>query len=171
MTTSLVLGAAHSGRSSHARSLLRRHRSATWLVPDGPDPAPEPPAPGWEVVTTDDLGRALMSARTPVLVDDLDRWLQTEVERGSGPDGDLAAARSRVEGLLVALTHLPYDVVVVSSDLPTTPPGQTHNAALAQLMGEVNLRISRRSTTVHLVAAGRVLDLSRAPLVEAPGAP
>lgn len=173
MTTSVVIGAAHSGRAVHARALLARHPRVTWMVPaDGRTP-PAAPMPGWDVVVTEDLGRALMCSRTPVLVDDLEYWVRDLLR---GPEAlSPEEARLRIDHLLVALTHLPHDVVVVSNQSPTTDSPQTgadtDGELLSSLLGEVNRRVVARSALVHLVVAGRVLDLSTAPVAGAPLTP
>lgn len=185
MTTTLVLGAARSGKSAHAQSLLADRPAVTYVAtgPEadrGQDPdwaqrvaqhrADRPE--GWSTVETLDLTWALMHARTPVLVDGLGSWVTRSIDEVDGwddPDRTRSHLADLVDHLVVAWRHLPVDVVAVSHEVgwggvPETPAGRLFR----DLLGEVNGRIAAASDRVHLVVAGRVLPLDDAPVV--PGA-
>lgn len=186
MTTTLVLGAARSGKSAHAQSLLA-DRPAITYVATGPEPDPDQDADwaqrvarhradrpeGWTTVETQDLTRALMRARSPVLVDCLGTWLTRSVDQVGGwedPDRAREHVADLVDHLVVAWRHLPVDAVAVSNEVgwgvvPETPAGRLFR----DLVGAVNARIAAASDRVHLVVAGRVLQLDDTPVVPAAG--
>src|SRR5690606_2071865 len=92
MSTTLVLGAARSGKSRHARSLPPADARVTLVIPTRPhedDPtAPVPgavePPPGWQTIETQELSRVLMAARGPVLLDTLDTWVDGVLDQTEG---------------------------------------------------------------------------------------
>lgn len=182
MTTTLVLGGTRSGKSRHAESLLRGHERVTYVatrsLPElGEDEdlahrirrhqARRPS--GWRTVQSRDLTRCLIGSREPVLVDDIGDWLRgqlTDHRLWDSPD----AARERLttlsEELAVAAQALPYEVVLVTQDAALREwPREPRERLYLDLLGQVNHRLSAASTHVHVVVAGRVLDLSGAPLV------
>lgn len=182
MTSTLVIGGPLSGRSRHAVSLLRHHDAVT-CVDTGSPPAPgEDPElarrvvrergsrpPGWQTLETCDLTRALLGSRRPVLVDCLPQWVRrhlTEHEAWDQPD----LAGELVGGLLaelaVAARALPFDVVLVSEETSWSGvPGDSRDRLLHDLVSQVNRVLSPACDQVHAVIAGRVLDLSSAPVV------
>lgn len=182
MATTLVLGAARSGRSRHAKSLLAGQDRVTVLVlgpRDDPDAEPEwaeraerdrqERPEGWSTVETTDLIRGLISARSPVLVEGLSTWVGSVVDQaGSWADAERAheLVLARLEELKVAWRGVPFDIVAVSDEAgwgsaPTTPEERLHR----DLLAVVNTCLSAISHRIHLVVAGRVLDLSEAPVV------
>lgn len=182
MTTTLVLGGVRSGKSRYAAGLLDASSPVTYVapgqVPDGSDPewdarvarhrADRPEK--WTTVETTDLVGVIRSATTPVLVDCLGTWLTRVVDELAGWDPTphrgwvLEAA---VGELVRAWSQAPVDVVAVSNEaglgvVPATPSGRFFRDEL----GRLNTRLSAVSDRVVLVVAGRVLDLSGAPLVD-----
>ncbi|WP_152186860.1 bifunctional adenosylcobinamide kinase/adenosylcobinamide-phosphate guanylyltransferase [Segeticoccus rhizosphaerae] len=181
MTTTLVLGGARSGKSRHAESLLTGQSGVHYLAP-GPLPNREVdpewadrvaahrdrrPA-GWRTVETTNLSGAIIAARGPVLVDCLSTWVASLID-DIGAWDDPAATKhleSRTAEFLVAWTSVPYDLVAVSNEVgmavvPATASGRLFRDGL----GRVNAAVSAASDQVHLVIAGRVMDLSSLPVV------
>lgn len=179
MTVTLVTGPVRSGKSRHAEDLLSGHREVVYLA-TGPRPgldadwaarvqehrARRPAA--WTTVESLDVAVTVRQARSPVLVDCLGTWVTGLVD-ASGWD-DLDAARQVVlaarESLVAALGATTAPVVLVTNEVgwgivPPTPSGRFFQDEL----GRVNAAVSGRSDAVHLVVAGRVLDLSTAPAV------
>ena len=179
MTTTLVTGPVRSGKSRHAESLLSRHSSVVYLA-TGPLPGPDPEwtsrvvqhrsrrPPGWTTVESPDVARVIGGADAPVLVDCLGTWLTGLVD-GTGWD-DLERARSVVASagadLLAALSGAAAPVVVVTNEVgwgvvPTSASGRFFQDEL----GRLNAAVSAAADVVHLVVAGRVVDLTSAPVV------
>jgi len=183
MSTTLVLGAARSGKSRHAESLLPREAKVTFVVPGKPllsasdtgwDPSVQenrhrrPDA--WETVETTELARVLMAARAPVLLDCLGSWVAAVVDEAEAWD-DPARSREHVntlvDELLVALVYVPFDIVAVSTEtgwgsVEDSPANLLHR----DLLAVVNRRVSAAAQRVHLVVAGRVIDLTDRPIAE-----
>ncbi|MDN5796606.1 MAG: bifunctional adenosylcobinamide kinase/adenosylcobinamide-phosphate guanylyltransferase [Intrasporangium sp.] len=185
MTVTLVTGPVRSGKSRHAEDLLSAHREVTYLA-TGPRPAGDPawaarveqhrrrrPA-GWTTIESLDVAAAVRRARLPLLVDCLGTWLTGLVDKTGW--GDLLAAAAAVgaarEDLTAALAEAMVPVVLVTNEVgwgvvPPTDSGRFFQDEL----GRVNAAVSAQSVAVHLVVAGRVLDLSGAPLVPERPAP
>ncbi|OFE16343.1 adenosylcobinamide kinase [Humibacillus sp. DSM 29435] len=186
MSVTLVTGPVRSGKSRHAESLLRGHLEVTYVA-TGPsaDDAFETDAvdtewahrvrlhqerrpPGWLTLETHEVEAAVREATTPVLVDCLGTWLTAVVDE-IGWDDLPAADRmlsTRVRTLTSALVAAQVPVVVVSNEVgwslvPTTASGRFFQDQL----GLLNAAVSAIAHHVHLVVAGRVLDLSGAALV------
>lgn len=172
MTTTLVLGGKAPSTSQHAAALLRGQDQVCRVVTGssaGDDAATSDHPESWAVLETRDLTRALLSSRHPVLVDNVPDWLRGQLDDHDAWGDDLSA-RGLVDGLVdelaVASQALPYEVVIISQDLGWAPPANTDQERLfGELLGHVNERLSAASTRVHAVIAGRVLDLSQAPVV------
>jgi len=181
MSVTLVLGGARSGKSRYAESLLTANPEVTYVapgaVPDGSDPewaervsshqARRPV--GWETRETTDLAHVIRGAHHPVLVDCLSTWLARLID-----DIDAWQDRKRASSLLEqetprlleALRCATVDVVLVSNEVglcvvPSTASGRMYRDDL----GRLNAAVSAASDQVALVVAGRVLDLSRCPVV------
>ncbi|HET8600360.1 MAG TPA: bifunctional adenosylcobinamide kinase/adenosylcobinamide-phosphate guanylyltransferase [Segeticoccus sp.] len=181
MTRTLVLGGARSGKSRHAEALLARHDVVTYVAPGPPvdDADPEwrqrverhrarrPHA--WRTAETGDVAAVLRTADSPVLVDCLATWLTRVVDDVDGwrrPDGVSAHVAERTEDLLAAWRSAACDVVAVTNEVgmavvPATASGRLFRDEL----GRLNAAVSAASERVHLVVAGRVLDLSACPVV------
>ena len=192
MSLTLVTGPVRSGKSRHAESLLHARDHVLYLATgrraDGTDAEwaervrqhrDRRPA-GWRTVETTEVEQAVGSTPDPtnpmgaddrveaVLVDCLGTWLTAVVDAVGW--SDLAVARSvldaRSRSLLVALTSTHADIVVVSNEVgwslvPTTASGRFFQDEL----GRLNALVAAAADHVHLVVAGRVLDLSSAPVV------
>ncbi len=182
MTTTLVLGGARSGKSRYAESLLRGRVGVTYVAPgrapDGSDPewaarvaahrARRPAA--WHTVETADLVGTIGRADGPLLIDCLATWLARLVDDLDGWDDPVAtSAQLDREGrrLQQACAAAGSDVVIVSNEVglgvvPATASGRLFRDEL----GRLNARVASVADVVALVVAGRVLDLSNAPIVQ-----
>lgn len=182
MTTTLVLGGARSGKSQHAEDLLRRHEQVTYIATRTAPALDEDPylterikghqsrrPEGWATLETRDLTRALLSARNPVLIDGVSSWIRGQLD-DNGLWDDAQGARGLIDGLsdelAVAARALPFEVVIVTQDVGWVSTDlDAQDRLFADLLGQVNVRLSAAATSVHAVIAGRVLDLSKAPLI------
>lgn len=184
MTTTLVLGGTRSGKSRYAQTLLPEQSGVTFIAP-GPLPSGDDPEwaarvqrhrsdrpDGWATVESAEVVRTILYARGPVLLDCLGAWV-TSVIDGAQLWDDHAAALDLVDQRAAELAALwsqaPYDSVAVTNEVgmslvPTTPAGRLFTDAL----GRVNVAISRVSDRVHLVVAGRLVDLSGADPIPLP---
>lgn len=186
MPTTLVLGGPRSGKTRHAASLLREHDqvsyvatgSSTSIRTEGADPAADeifgapkvtrlPPT--WESVRTGELTRTLLAARRPVLIDGLTDWVRTHLD-AQDLWQDPVRARTTISALLaelvVAAGAVPFPVVLVGQELSTASlPEDPRQRLLVELNAEVNTELSTACSRVHMVVAGRVVDLSDAPVV------
>lgn len=181
MAVTLVTGGTRSGKSRHAESLLRADADVTYVATgaaaDGADAewdhrvaAHRTRRPsGWRVLETTDAAGVVRGADGSVLVDCLGTWLTGLVD-----DADLWADLPAASRLVAAATDDLRDalattrarVVVVTNEVglapvATTPAGRWFQDEL----GRLNADISARADHVHLVVAGRVIDLSDAPVV------
>lgn len=181
MSTTLVLGGVRSGKSRYAERLLRDAGAVTYLAPgraaDGDDPewtarvaehrARRPER--WSTVETLDLAGTIREATQPLLIDCLGVWLAGFIDGIEGwerPQESALVVGWAVRDLVTALSAAEVDVVVVSNEVglgvvPPTPSGRLFRDEL----GRLNAAVSAVSDHVFLVVAGRVLDLSDAPLV------
>ncbi len=178
MSTTLVLGAARSGKSRHARSLLPADARVTLVIPTRPHedaptasvPGAVQPPPGWQTIETQELSRVLMAARGPVLLDTLDTWVAgvlDQIEGWEDPERSVKHINELVDELLVAMVYLPFDIVAVSTDPgwighDLSPASRLHR----DLVAVVNRRVGASAQRVHLVVAGRVIDLSGASIAQ-----
>ena len=182
MTATLVLGGVRSGKSRYAEQLLRGESTVTYLAPGYPaDPADALWAQRvanhrarrpdtWTTLETLDLAGAIREATTPLLIDCLGLWLTRFIDGIGGWENPRAcsiAVAWALRDLQDAWSKAPTDVVAVTNEVglgvvPSTPAGGLFRDEL----GRLNATLSGGSDRVFLVAAGRVLDLSDAPLVE-----
>jgi adenosylcobinamide kinase/adenosylcobinamide-phosphate guanylyltransferase len=179
MTVTLVTGPVRSGKSRHAEHLLVRHAEvryvATGPAPDGDDQwrrrveqhRRRRPA-GWTTVESLEVATELRTSEVPVLVDCLGTWLTGLVDRAGWDDLDAAgrAVAAASEDLLGALAETRVPVVMVTNEVgwslvPTIASGRFFQDEL----GRLNAAGARRADHVHLVVAGRVVDLTSAPVV------
>ncbi|GAB2760613.1 bifunctional adenosylcobinamide kinase/adenosylcobinamide-phosphate guanylyltransferase [Terrabacter koreensis] len=179
-TTTLVTGPVRSGKSRHAEDLLWQSEAVTYVAtgrratPDDPewsrrlaDHRTRRPA-SWRTLETTDVATTVDAATGPVLVDCLGTWLTALVDE-TGWDDLVAAAdvvRAAGERLVGSLCAATVPVVVVTNEVgwslvPTTASGRFFQDEL----GRLNAGVAAVSAHVHLVVAGRVLDLSDAPVV------
>lgn len=180
MSTTLVTGGARSGKSRHAEHLLGAG-PVTYVAP-GPTPDPgdaewmervrrhrERRPAGWTTQETTDVAAAIRTADRPVLVDCLGVWLARVVDACDGWERPVLAAEAisaASSELLDAWTTAPVDVVMVTNEVglgivPETASGRMFRDEL----GRLNAALAASADRVHLVVAGRVLDLSSAPVV------
>jgi adenosylcobinamide kinase/adenosylcobinamide-phosphate guanylyltransferase len=181
MTTTLVLGGVRSGKSRYAEQLLREREKVTFVAPGYPaDPSdPEWAArvashqarrpESWTTLETLDLAGAIREATSPLLIDCLGLWLTRFIDGIGGwdnPRESSIAVAWALRDLTDAWCNAPTDIVAVTNEVglgvvPSTPAGGLFRDEL----GRLNAALSARSDHVFLVAAGRVLDLSDAPVV------
>jgi adenosylcobinamide kinase / adenosylcobinamide-phosphate guanylyltransferase len=180
MTVTLVTGGIRSGKSRHAETLASGGSDVTYVATgplDGGTDAEwtrrlalhrERRPSGWSVLETLDAAGVLAVQEGMVVVDCLGTWVTGLVDEAALWD-DLDAATELLEAatdrLRDALATTRADVVVVTNEVgfapvATTPSGRWFQDAL----GRVNAGIASRADRVHLVVAGRVLDLSDAPV-------
>lgn len=185
MTLTLVTGPVRSGKSRHAESLMpdparvlyiatgRRCDAADTADPEWADRVTRHrdrrPA-SWRTVETADVEGALATAEGPVLIDCLGTWVTAVVDAAGWHDLEAAHdhLEARGQSLLAALTTTEAPVVVVTNEVgwslvPTTTSGRFFQDEL----GRLNALVAAASDRVHLVVAGRVLDLTSAPVVGA----
>jgi len=103
-----------------------------------------------------------------VLVDCLGTWLTALVDDAGWDDLVVAAGAVRREAdrLIEALCAATVPVVVVTNEVgwslvPTTASGRLFQDEL----GRLNALVATVAAQVHLVVAGRVVDLSESPVV------
>jgi adenosylcobinamide kinase/adenosylcobinamide-phosphate guanylyltransferase len=181
VSTTLVLGGARSGKSRYAESLLRVHPKVTYVapgpVPDGSDPewaqriaAHRSRRPAqWTTVETTDLATVIRAAEHPVLIDCLGTWLAHLVDDiDAWQDHHRAQSHLEVETarLLDALDSASVEVVLVTNEVGwSVVPATASGRMFRDDLGRLNAAVSAASDHVALVVAGRVLDLSAAPVV------
>ncbi|YAL84423.1 bifunctional adenosylcobinamide kinase/adenosylcobinamide-phosphate guanylyltransferase [Dermacoccaceae bacterium W4C1] len=176
-STTLVLGGTRSGKSRYGRSLLGRHAEVTVVIPGqghGEDSVGAGEATdveglpeGWKAVRAVDVTRAILHARSPVLIDSLDAWVPTLIEDAGlweEPEAALKLVEERAQELAALWAWAPYDAVAVCSEIgwglvPDNPREQLH-AHAAELLGAV---VSGVSSRVELLVAGRILNLTDSP--------
>lgn len=181
MATTLVLGGTRSGKTRHARQLLPAGAALTLIDASGNDSGhsatddihgPREIAAQHAdatVLHTLDVTRSILRSRTPVLVDCLGTWVVGLLNEWNSWD-DLEGSLERIEQSAYELAALwaaaPYDSVAVSHEVGFCPMPLEPRARLYQeALGRVNAIISEVSSRTHVVIAGRVLDLSNAPIV------
>ncbi len=184
MSLTLVLGGIRSGKSRYAEALCRGYDRPVSYVAPGRPPSPEDPEwaarvaahragrpAGWITYETRDLAAVLADGSRPVLIDCLGTWLTGVVDDADGWH-DLPAARAllataRLELLSALRNHGERrEIVVVSNEVgwslvPMDPSGRF----FADELGRLNAAVATVADRVHLVVAGRVLDLTTAPVV------
>ncbi|MDC5698398.1 bifunctional adenosylcobinamide kinase/adenosylcobinamide-phosphate guanylyltransferase [Intrasporangium calvum] len=179
-TTTLVTGPVRSGKSRHAEELLALHRDVLYVATGRPA-ADDDDAwaervrshqhrrpTSWRTLETVDLDAALSEAPGPVLIDCLGTWLTAQVDLVGWDDLPVAAAhlRERTDSLVESLDRVAHPVVIVTNEVgwslvPMTASGRFFQDEL----GRLNARVAHVAAAVHLVVAGRVLDLSTLPVV------
>ena len=179
-TTTLVTGPIRSGKSRHAEDLLRDHSDVTYVA-TGRQPDPADPEWGrrvethrarrpesWRTLETTDVAVAIDHATGPLLVDCLGTWLTAVVDDAGWDDLDAASAtvRRETERLVESLCAATVPVVVVTNEVGWSLVATSASGRLFQdELGRLNALVSRVAAHVHLVVAGRVIDLGEAPVV------
>jgi adenosylcobinamide kinase/adenosylcobinamide-phosphate guanylyltransferase len=168
-----------SGKSRHAEHLLIDHAVVRYVATGSTRDTDEQwrrrveqhrlrrPA-GWVTVESLEVAAEVRTAKVPVLGACLGTGLTGVVDRVGWEDLEAAAAgvATAREDLLAALEQARVPVVVVTNEVgwslvPTTTSGRFFQDEL----GRLNAAVAHRAARVHLVVAGRVLDLTSAPLV------
>jgi len=179
-TTTLVTGPVRSGKSRHAEHLVALHRDVLYVATGRPaeddDPGwaarvrahQERRPSSWRTLETADAQEALTAADGPVIIDCLGTWLTAQVDLVGWDDLDHATdqVRQRTASLIESLCGARHPVVVVTNEVgwslvPVTASGRFFQDEL----GRLNAAVAEVAAAVHLVVAGRVLDLTQAPLV------
>ncbi|HKX66621.1 MAG TPA: bifunctional adenosylcobinamide kinase/adenosylcobinamide-phosphate guanylyltransferase [Intrasporangium sp.] len=179
-TTTLVTGPVRSGKSRHAEHLVALQRNVLYVATGRPaeddDPAwaarvrahQERRPSSWRTLETADAQEALTAAVGPVIIDCLGTWLTAQVDLVGWDDLDHATdqVRQRTASLIESLCRARHPVVVVTNEVgwslvPVTASGRFFQDEL----GRLNAAVAEVAAAVHLVVAGRVLDLTQAPLV------
>jgi adenosylcobinamide kinase/adenosylcobinamide-phosphate guanylyltransferase len=119
---------------------------------------------GWTTLETRDLAAAVTEAGTPVLVDCLGTWLTGVLDERGLWDYAMEDIRTVVDDLLDelvrALRGSTVDVVVVTNEVGLgVVPAHRSGMLFRDLLGTVNQRVAACCDEVHLVVAGRVLEL------------
>ncbi len=187
MAVTLVTGGARSGKSRHAEGLLCAGNAVTYVATGRPADAADAlgaadpewsariarhvarrPA-GWRTLETLDLVHALTHVPGPLLLDCLGTWLTGLVDRAeawSDLERADALVRNHSAALCAALTARTGDVVLVTNEVGMALVPQTASGRFFQdELGTLNAAVAAMADHVHLVVAGRVLDLSAAPVV------
>lgn len=179
-TTTLVTGPIRSGKSRHAEDLLWDHSDVTYVATGRRAETADPEwsrrveshrgrrPESWRTLETTDVAVAVEHAAGPLLVDCLGTWLTAVVDDAGWDDLDAAtvAVRREVDRLVESLCAATVPVVIVTNEVgwslvATTPSGRLFQDEL----GRLNALVSRVAARVHLVVAGRAVDLSDAPVV------
>jgi len=185
-TTTLVTGPVRSGKSRHAEELLRGRSGVTYVATGQPDDGSDPEwsrrveahraqrPDTWRTVETNALEEVIGAADGPVLIDCLGTWITAVVDELGWDDLRAAAAeiRQRSVALIESLCAATVPVVVVTNEVgwslvPTTASGRLFQDEL----GRLNANVAAVAAHVHLVVAGRVVDLGEAPVVGHQGRP
>ncbi len=187
MTTTLVLGGVRSGKSRHAEALLAGPAPVTYIATGAP---PDRADPGgdlagdrewadrvarhrarrpehWTTLETLDLPGVLGRERGRVLVDCLGEWLTRRADEIGWAEPLLEdRLRDACDELLGVWATTAADVVLVSNEVGWgVVPASASGRLFRDVLGRLNAALAARADRVHLVVAGRVLDLSAAPVV------
>lgn len=117
----------------------------------------------WTTLETLDVVEVLAAGDGPVLLECLGTWLTGLVDDAAAWD-DLvrarATVRSGVDGLLCALVTTVRDVVVVTNEVGwSLVPTMASGRFFQEELGSLNAAVGGVADRVHLVVAGRALDL------------
>ncbi|MDO5741073.1 MAG: bifunctional adenosylcobinamide kinase/adenosylcobinamide-phosphate guanylyltransferase [Ornithinimicrobium sp.] len=166
MTTTLVVGKPHADRAQHAQSLLSAHPQVTLVsTREHPEAIRNGRPDQWSLVETFDLTRALLSSRSPVLIDDLPGWVDAVLDDRclrDDPEGAHQVISGLADELCLALSAVPFETVTLTSE---SLEGTGDASLRDQLVSYVNARVASVSGDLHAVVLGRVIDLSSMPLV------
>lgn len=181
MPTTLILGGTSHDQLRHARHLLPRDGEVN-VVRVGGDPDSEKPghrinAPrdlsdlpeGWTVQHTDDITRALLRGRCPSVVDGLDAWVIGMLDQWNGWEKPEKAA-PKIEQAALEFSALwgqaPFDSVALSREGSMgLGVGDPKSRIFVETLNKVNTIVTGVSKRTHLIVAGRVVDLSDAPVI------
>ena len=179
-TTTLVTGPVRSGKSRHAEDLVALHRDVLYVATgrraEDDDPAwaarvrahQERRPSSWRTLETAEPEEALTAAAGPVIIDCLGTWLTAQVDRVGWEDLDRAThhVHLRTASLIESLCRARHPVVVVTNEVGwSLVPLSASGRFFQDELGRLNAAVAEVAATVHLVVAGRVLDLTQAPIV------
>ena len=177
----LVTGGIRSGKSRHAEALVSGASDVVYVATGPRDQGSdaewtrrlsahrERRPSSWRVLETLDVAGVVAAEDGVVIVDCLGTWLTGLVDEGNVWD-DLDSASdlvgAAVDVLRDALTTTRARVVVVTNEVgfapvATTPAGRWFQEEL----GRLNAAVAALAERVHLVVAGRIVDLTDAPVV------
>lgn len=164
-----VLGAARSGKSAHAESLLRDHATVDYIATAAVDPSDEEWAqriarhrerrpPSWATVETTDLAAVFAAGGPPALVDSVTAWLTSAMDTADvwrGSEGAQRALAEAVDAMVGAWASTQRLVIAVSDEVgggivPDSMAGRLFRDAL----GGLNQRLAASADEVWLVTAG-----------------
>jgi adenosylcobinamide kinase/adenosylcobinamide-phosphate guanylyltransferase len=180
MITTLVTGGARSGKSRHAEQLVGPGPATYVATGYPPDPADaewtervrrhqERRPAAWTTVETLEVAAAVRDATRPVLVDCLSLWLTRVIDGCDGwerPEHAATVVQEAGATLLEAWSSATVDVVLVTNEVGLgVVPDLESGRLFRDELGRLNAALSATADRVHLVVAGRVLDLSDAPVV------
>ncbi|WP_026926080.1 bifunctional adenosylcobinamide kinase/adenosylcobinamide-phosphate guanylyltransferase [Granulicoccus phenolivorans] len=171
----LVIGGVRSGKSAHAEKLLADADRVDYVAP-GPMPDEGKDAEWaariaahrlrrpahWRTIETTDVAAALWATANPVLVDSLGTWLSAHLDQlnawtTTGWDGEL---RQRIFETAEAWAACEEDLVMVTNEVGWTLVSEHASGRLyTDWLGRINQLFAARCDEVHLVVAGRVLQL------------
>ncbi len=181
MSTTLVLGGTRTGKTRYAAQLLSPETRVTVIHAGGsaaegeigrdvhgPRESHDLPA-NWVTAESNDVTRTILRGRTPVLVDCLGTWvlgLLDAADAWGDRAGALQVAEAAAYELAALWSDAPFDCVAISHEvgMGLVPTGE-RGAIYQDALGRVNSIIGEVSTRVHVLIAGRVLDLTDAPVV------
>lgn len=174
--TVLVTGGVRSGKSTHAERLLASEGTVTYVAP-GPTPDAEQDPDWaarialhrarrpehWRTLEGHDVARALAGPGA-VIVDCLGTWLSSTIDAAGAWDESSDALHALVlaaldEVLAAAAAHTGRQVWVTNEVGMGIIPEHRSGRVFRDLLGTVNQRVAERCEAVHLVVAGRVLEL------------
>ena len=167
----LLVGGIRSGKSREAERRLADEPHVTYLATGHVDPADEEwtarvaahrqrrPA-GWRTVETSDVAGELRNTSAgdpPVLLDCVNLWLKTAMDRAGWTDQSDAAKRlaAEVDELVDAWSSTTARVVAVTNEVgmalvPTTRAGRW----FAEELGDLNRRLAEHADEVWQVTVG-----------------
>ncbi len=173
----LVTGGVRSGKSRYAEALLAGRDDVRYVAPGQPaDPAVDPewaarvaahqasrPAT-WQTVETLDLGAAVRTAPSAVLIDCLGTWVAGVVDALGTWDQPLPEWRDRfderVDQLLAAWRSHHGLLVAVTNEVGWGLVSEHRSGRVfTDLLGRVNQAVAAECDDVVLVVAGRALHL------------
>lgn len=171
----LVTGGVRSGKSVHAERLLSgepvvryvaagpAYDDADWQARIDRHRARRPHH--WETVETSDLAAAVAGAPGAVLVDCLGTWLTAVLDEASlweaGAEEITRLVADRLDPVVAAISAAPGPLVVVTNEVGLgVVPEHRSGRVFRDLLGSVNQQVGAVVDAVHLVVAGRVLELA-----------
>lgn len=116
----------------------------------------------WDTIETRDIGSLLASADRPVIIDCLGTWLTGILDERGPWDEPSATVNGVIDGLLketVAALYAAADAVLVTNEVGLGVVPSHHSGRLFRDLLGLNQRVAAACDEVHLVIAGRVMEL------------